>query len=248
MCEDTGKVEGQVFNNLIKYYVFDVDGVLCDRGKIIDPEFQRWFVDWMQDKNISIVTGNTKDKTILKIGREIIEHTGLCFFCLGNTIYINGNELLINQFTLKEEEKQFINDYIKQSTFEYKTGNHIDIRTGSVNVSLPGQDSLEFHRDLYVKHDILTNERVNFIHKLRDNFDRLDAGIGGDVSVDIFLKGCGKEQILNLFANGHVIYFGDRDGEFGIDNKILQKCQILPFQGFTISNSYHQLKEILLQL
>lgn len=248
MREDTGETQRQVYYNKIKYYVFDVDGVLCDRGKIIDPEFQRWFIDWMQDKNISIVTGNTKDKTILKIGKEIIEHAGLCFFCLGNTIYINGEELLINQFALTEDEKQFINEFLKKGSFKYKTGNHIDLRTGSVNVSFPGQDSLQVHRDLYVKHDLETQERITFIHKLRDNFSRLDAGIGGDVSVDIFLKGCGKEQILNLLVSGHVIYFGDRDGEFGIDRHILEKCQIPPFKGFTISNSYHQLKEILLQL
>lgn len=248
MREDTGETQRQVSYNKIKYYVFDIDGVLCDRGKIIDPEFQRWFIDWMQDKNISIVTGNTKDKTILKIGKEIIEHAGLCFFCLGNTIWKNGEELLINQFTLTEEEKQFINEYIKNSPFEFKTGNHIDLRTGSVNVSFPGQDSLQMHREAYVTYDLESNERIIFINRLRNNFSRLDAGIGGDVSVDIFLKGCGKEQILTLLVSGEVIYFGDRDGEYGIDKQILFQCQIPPFQGFAITNSYHELKELLLKL
>ena len=68
-------------------FAFDVDGVICERGKNIEPEFQRWFINWMQGKNVTIVTGNTREKTIEKIGIEIVKHAELSFFCMGNSIW-----------------------------------------------------------------------------------------------------------------------------------------------------------------
>ena len=45
-------------------YIFDVDGVLCDTGQLIDDEFSDYFQCWSKDKTYYLVTGSHKEKTI----------------------------------------------------------------------------------------------------------------------------------------------------------------------------------------
>ena len=49
-------------------YIFDVDGVLCDTGEIIDPEFRAWFIEWSKDKEYYILTGGKREATMKQIG------------------------------------------------------------------------------------------------------------------------------------------------------------------------------------
>lgn len=226
-------------------FAFDVDGVLCERGKNIDPDFQRWFIDWMKDKYVTIVTGNTREKTIEKIGLEIVKHSEFSFFCMGNSIWYKDEEVLINQFSLYEEELRFINNYINSINFTDKNGNYIQMRKGTLNLSFTGQDSSEESRKKFIQYDKETNERINFIKKFTDLFPRFQAGIGGDVSVDIFLRSCGKEQILELLFAEHVIFFGDRVDEYGVDHVLYKMCEASRYKGFAITDSYHQTKGIL---
>jgi phosphomannomutase len=229
-------------------FAFDVDGVICERGKNIEPEFQRWFINWMQGKNVTIVTGNTREKTIEKIGIEIVKHAELSFFCMGNSIWYKEEEVLINQFSLYEEELMFINNYINAIDFPDKNGNYMQMRKGTLNLSFTGQNSSEESRKKFIEYDNKTNERLNFIKKFTKLFPRFEAGIGGDVSVDIFLRSCGKEQILELLFAEQVNFFGDRVEEWGVDFLLYNMCQALPYTRHAITNSYHQLKEILLTL
>lgn len=247
MREDTRKGKGQIFGHL-NSYVFDVDGVLCDRGKVIDKDFKNWFIEWMQDKQTFIVTGNTKEKTIIKIGQEILDHSFINFYCLGNVINIGNKDVFINQFTLLEDERKYITQFIKDLGFKYKTGNHFDIRTGSINISFPGQDSLTEHRQAFIEYDNETNVRLKFVKEFCEKFPKYDAGIGGDVSVDIFLRGCGKEQIIEQITGKTIMYFGDRPEQYGIDHKVMFRFGMPPFAAYPITNSYHELKEILQSL
>lgn len=229
----------------VPIYTFDVDGVLCERGKNIDSTFQKWFIDWMKDKQVTLITGNTRDKTIEKIGIEIVKHATFSFYCLGNSIWYEDEEVLINQFLLTEEEHTFINNYMNSMPFEHKNGNFMEMRKGSLNVSFPGQNSPEDIRKKFVVYDNRNGERIKFIRAFTNLFPRFEAGIGGDVSVDIFLHGCGKEQILELMFTDRVVFFGDRVEELEIDNFLYRKCRISPYEAYAINNSYFETKQIL---
>ena len=49
-------------------YVFDVDGTLSESRQTIQLEFRLWFLKWMKNKNVFIVTGSDRQKTLEQIG------------------------------------------------------------------------------------------------------------------------------------------------------------------------------------
>jgi hydroxymethylpyrimidine pyrophosphatase-like HAD family hydrolase len=245
-------------NNL---YVFDVDGVLCDRGSIINPQFKLWFLDWLHSKNFSLLTGSGRQKTIDQIGEDIVQMSSISYHCMGNNIWINNREVSINQFTLHKEEYEFLQNYISQHSFPIKTGHHIDLRKGSINFSIVGRNANQEERKIYNEYDRLYNDRLHFIEKFCKEFPRFEAYLGGDTSVDICLVGCNKSQILEYalpFDNFY--FFGDRCYKNGIDYPLSQyltyrnldhiKTNMMDFPMiyFQINNGYEETWEILKSL
>ena len=45
-------------------YIFDIDGTLTPSRLPIDEDFKKWFLEWCKNKNVYLVTGSDKDKTI----------------------------------------------------------------------------------------------------------------------------------------------------------------------------------------
>ena len=125
-------------------YVFDVDGVLCDIGETINSEFKDWFLNWISDKRYYLVTGSDKEKTIQQVGQEIFDKASISFNCLGNSIWIDGTETKINQFSLYPDELLGFEEIINSSEYPNKFGKHIEIRHGSVNISTVGRNAKNF--------------------------------------------------------------------------------------------------------
>ena len=199
-------------------YLFDVDGVLCDRGKKIEPDFKQWFLDWTNNKTFYYLTGSGREKTIDQLGNDLVSKTRISYHCLSNNIWIDDREVCINQFTLKSEELDFLEEYIKNSPFGTKTGNHIDFRKGSINFSIVGKNASESARKSYQLFDKTSRDREKFIKLFTAKFPRFEAYQGGDVSVDICLHNCNKSQVLTLLPPcDKLLFFGDRCMPGGID-------------------------------
>lgn len=245
-------------NNL---YIFDVDGVLCNRGENIDTEFKSYFTDWIKGKKFSLLTGSNREKTIHQIGQDLVNQCEISYHCMGNNIWIDNREICINQFVLKKEEYDFLQNYINNHSFPVKTGNHIDIRKGSVNFSIVGRNATTEERKLYISFDKMFGDRLKFIKNFCKKFPRFDAYLGGDISIDICLKGCDKSQILEFCLPFDCLYFfGDRCYPYGIDYplsrhltertlELLQhRAKIYPMNYFQINHGYQQTWEILKHL
>ena len=43
-------------------YVFDVDGTLTPSRLTIDAEFKKFFVEWIKNKNVYLLTGSDHEK------------------------------------------------------------------------------------------------------------------------------------------------------------------------------------------
>lgn len=223
--------------------IFDVDGVICDRGKKIDPEFSMWLKDFLINKQFHWVTGSIKERTIDQIGQDLYDMCKLSFHCLGNQIWINDHEVLINQFTLSQEEIDFLMSLINKSPFPTKTGNHIEQRKGSVNLSIPGRWADTHIRQAYVDYDNTSGERLKFVELIENNLPRFNAYIGGDVSIDICLKNCNKSQVVTLIGNP-ALFFGDRMYKYGIDVPLKHVCHDYRH----IKNGFRETWEILKSL
>ena len=228
-------------------YLFDVDGVLCDTGCKIDPEFQSWFINWSKDKTYSLITGGQRTNTLEQIGNEIVENAYMSFHCMGNHIFIKDREYKINQFDLTDYEIQWLESFIDKSGFRIKTGNHIDIRTGSVNFSIAGRNATLEQKKKYLAWDNLTNERLHLIEEFEKEFPHYQAFIGGNASIDICLYGAHKGNCVNYFGMDklfEVVFFGDKCFERGIDYPLHHNREY----SYWIQNGYKDTWEILKSL
>ena len=230
-------------------HVFDVDGVLTDRGMPIDLEFQEWFIQWGKTHQYGLLTGSDREKSIHQIGEDIVNNASISCHCMGNHIFFEGEEYFLNQFSLTTDELSFIEQYVQNSPYTFKNGNHIAYRKGSINVSIAGRDCDDSIREHYRDFDTTTGERLNFIDQLTRKFPRLEGYLGGDTSIDICIRGGNKGNAMQLisFLPCHgiqdVYFYGDRIYEGGIDYPV---THYLPEFAWTqIDAGYHQIKGIL---
>jgi len=234
-------------------YVFDVDGVLTNRAEAIHPKFKKWFLEWSLNKNYYLLTGSERSKTIEQIGTDLVENAKIGFHCLGNSVWINNRETKLNQFKLKQDELNYLNEQIHISPFKFKTGDHIELRSGSINFSIVGRNANLEERTEYIKYDLENQERRKIIIDFVNKFQRFDAYIGGDISIDICLRGANKGQIYPLLkrCNEDIIYFfGDRCFNGGIDYPLAKQCNqdIITSTSYQIDNGYEQTQQILEKL
>lgn len=209
-------------------FIFDVDGVLCDRGQLIDNKFEQWMHEWLRDKDYYLVTGSPRDKVIKQIGMSIATNPKIGFHCCGNSIWLDGKETQINQIHLTNQEKEHALNFFKASTYENKQlfieDEILQHRNGSISYSTIKRGVSVDERQAYVKFDKEYNERKNLIIQFNNMFPRLELFLGGDTSVDIVLRGAHKGQVLDYIddSESEIHFFGDRIGEYGIDRPLAE--------------------------
>lgn len=233
-------------------YAFDIDGVLTDTGYNIDPNFKDWFVDWAHDKHYVLVTGSTYERTLEQIGPEITGGAMLVANCMGNSVFQNETTTVLNEFELTEDEIKFFNSKINSSKFKIRAGNHIVQRPGSVNFSVVGRDATTEEREEYKRFDHMEQERLAIAKEIYSKFPRFDVFIGGDISIDICLKGCDKSQLMHYignfpeYGNGDISFFGDKMGPYGIDQPLAKLVLNTPGgKVFHVCNGYAETQDIL---
>jgi phosphomannomutase len=225
-------------------YIFDVDGVLCDTGETIDPEFRAWFIEWSKDKEYYILTGGNREATMKQIGPSLVKYARAQFHCMGNHVFIEDREYKLNQFTLRPEEYMWLHSYVQDSPYQIKTGNHIEQRTGSLNVSIVGRNATKKERSDYIQWDNIYHEREKLAYAFVKQFPRFEAYLGGNTSIDICLQGANKGRSLILIHNFNkrdAVFFGDKCMKGGIDSTVLPHVAT----HYQINNGYKETWEIL---
>ena len=223
-------------------YLFDVDGVLCDTGCTINQEFHDWFVDWSKDKLYCLVTGGERNSTIQQVGNTIVNNAYMNFHCMGNHIFIEDREYKINQFDFNAPERYWLECYVKESPYHTKVGNHIEVRTGSVNFSVLGRDATLEQKKEYALWDSTINERLMLIKEFTDMFPKYEAYIGGNASIDICLRSANKSKCADfmIIPDRRCIFFGDKCFPKGIDYPLYKSTAVNFRDGHWIKNGYHE--------
>ncbi len=205
-------------------YVFDIDGTLTPSRLKIDPEFESFFLDWMKNKDVVLVTGSDKDKTIEQVGEKIWTNAKRVYQSCGNAVYEKGELMKMNQFALSFPLRDVLEDFKKNSEWKDKFGNHIEERIGLINFSTIGRDCPQEERERYAIWDAEKKEREYFCWKIQEVFPELEASVGGQISIDIYTKGQNKAQVLNDIK-GNLIFFGDRCEPGGNDYPIIERLE-----------------------
>jgi len=209
-------------------WVFDVDGVLCNTNELATTEFREWFVAWSQDKRYYLVTGGRREKTILQLGSTIVDGAEMLFNCIGNCVWHNGKETLVNQFALTQEERSWLELVLLSSRFPLRTGWHIDLREGSMNYSIVGRNANLEQRAQYRDWDRHHQERASIARDFVTRFPRFEAYLGGDTSIDVCLRGANKGRcasVIRQHAQDHLYFFGDKCHPGGIDEPFVKQCR-----------------------
>lgn len=206
-------------------YVFDVDGTLTHARKEMTPEFHEWFLNWMKGKNVYLVTGSDRPKTIEQIGTKIVDSCNMAFQCAGNDVWRKGVPIAQTNFNEPDDMIEWLNNELTNSRYPNRWGNHIEKRVGVINFCVAGRNMPEEERDEYFHWDKAMGERLDISERFNNQFPGFEASIGGNTSLDIFLKGRNKSQVYNTIGTP-LRFFGDRCEPTGNDYPLVQMLKL----------------------
>ena len=202
-----------------RIFIFDVDGTLTPSRLRMTEEFAKFFDKWSSKNKYYLVTGSDLDKTKEQLPIAYIDRAEAIFTCCGNQMWRDDELIYNNKFTPPESLIEHLEEKIKYSKYYHRAGNHIEDRGSMLNFSVVGRDCTQEQREDYFKWDKQTNERKNISNDIKSTWTKLDAVIGGQISIDIYPKGSDKSQVLDIIKQERLvepdeyIFIGD-----GIEN------------------------------
>ena len=199
-------------------FIFDVDGTLTPSRQVIDTEFKEFFLQFIKDNKVWLVTGSDYAKTVEQLGTEICESVVTSYNCSGNDVWFKGKRVHTSDWMIGRKPFAWLEKRLSGSKFPYRTGQHYEHRPGMMNFSIVGRNANLEQRAEYVAWDTKTGERDLIAEKFNEFWPELEARPGGETGIDIGPKGSNKSKILQDFdEHDSIIFFGDRMDEKGND-------------------------------
>ena len=199
-----------------KKFIFDVDGTLTPSRQEIDPDFEKYMIEFSNENDVYLVTGSNREKTIEQVGDTLFYAAKRVYNCSGSDVYEGDLNVYRDEWDVPEDVEEFLMDELHHSKFPVRTGTHVEKRPGGINFSIlgRGQGVVLEERDEYVKWDRTHHERKNLAIKIKNRFPDLEVQVGGQTGLDISPLGRNKSQILRDFSKNDFIYFyGDMMNE-----------------------------------
>ena len=199
----------------MRKYIFDVDGTLTPSRKKIESEFAEFFLEFIKNNHVSLVTGSDREKTLEQVTPEIYNSCKRVYNCSGSDVYEGDLIVYRNDWELPKDVERFLQDELDFSQFPIRNGNHIERRPGGVNFSILGRDpDPMLGRKEYISWDNIHSERKFISLRIMDMFPDITVALGGQTGIDIGPKGADKSQILRDFdKTDDVHFFGDMMNE-----------------------------------
>lgn len=227
-------------------YMFDVDGTLTPSRRMMDKDFQDIFKKWANKNTFFLVTGSDLEKIKQQLPMDIITKAQGVFCCCGNDYYIPSsfnNQPVVDPgpifldkrysrtFEPPEDLLQYLTKTLEESKYHHRAGNHIEDRGSLLNFSVVGRNCSVMERENYFKWDNEHNERLSIVNYIKEEWPELDASKGGQISIDIHIKGRDKSQIMDEIHSpvpANYIFFGDRTTKGGNDYPLAKVINKLP--------------------
>ena len=203
-------------------YIFDMDGTLTPARQPMDPDFARRFIVWAKSHLAYLAAGSNFEKVSEQLPSAILDSFSGIYSSMGNVFHQKNKEIYRNEIQLKKELLQTLERYRKNTQYDGKLyGNYLELRPGMLNFSVLGRNCPFSERSRYNEWDNIHHEREAVAQEVNEKFPEYEASVGGKISVDIVMKGCGKEQIAQKIRERHpndkIIFIGDRTEPGGND-------------------------------
>lgn len=191
-------------------YVFDVDGTLTPSRQKMDKDFKPFFLNFVKNNTVYLITGSDYAKTYAQLGDKICNSVREIHNCSGNSIWKKGIEIESSDWVLPKAIQNWLNNQVVENKFFHKTGLHIDHRPGLVNFSIVGRNCNLEQRAAYVEWDYHTGDRLQIASAFNERFvgAGVVAQIAGETGLDIAPIGLDKRQLADRLS-GPIYFFGD---------------------------------------
>lgn len=205
-----------------KIYVFDMDGTLTPARLPMTEEFKSKFLPWLKAHTAFIATGSDIKKVNEQLDDGIINEFDGIYCSMGNTLY-KGNKLIYkNEIEYDEELLSDLENFRNNTKYPHQLfGNYIEKRIGMINFSVIGRDCTYEERNRYSAWDKENGERLAIQKFMSEKYPDYDFECGGNISIDIIPKGCGKGQIAEdlrkKYNSKEIVFVGDRTYPGGND-------------------------------
>lgn len=215
----------------MKVFLFDIDGTLTPPRKPINSGDVWRFLSWVDKKNgeIYLVSGSDRSKVLQQLPSSILSRIDGLFCSMGNQFWHNEKGLIYSKdWTPPSSLIGELQNYVLNSEYENRKGEHIEYRPGMINFSTVGRLADYKERDAYNNWDSQFMERASICAELRGKYKNLDISVGGQISIDINPRGNNKSQATKwirentLELDVEFIFFGDKCHKGGNDYDIVE--------------------------
>lgn len=233
-------------------YIFDLDGTLSEPRKKVDKQNKEMFIEWAKNRQCFICTGSDFVKVKQQLDQEMLDQFIAIFCCMGNSTHSSSGIVLRKvNFIVPDDLNVLLEDFMINSDFPYRTGNHFEVRPGMLNFSIVGRNANQKQREEYKSYDKENQERANIAKAVNEGYTDLEASIGGSISIDIIPKGRDKGQVISFLRSSGVekiVFVGDRCFPGGNDHGIIRelKKSDIAFEWYNVSSvkeTYRLIKE-----
>ena len=225
---------------------FDVDGTITDARRPIEQKMLEMMLTLASRETVWLVTGSDEPKCREQVG-SLFGAVDRVYCCAGAEMWMGGS---LVKSTPWNPPVQLIVDLFKalyDSGYDTLTGNHVEIRTGMVNLSIPGRNATQAQRDRFTAWDEKTGVRRKIADEINRRYKNVHATLGGKTGVDVTERGRGKHVVLPD-ADEKVWFWCDEGKPGGNDYSLVQELQLSGrdrvFHTSGWQDTYHQLKEI----
>lgn len=213
-------------------YIFDMDGTLTPARQQMDPDFARRFIVWAKSHMAYLAAGSNFEKVSEQLPSAILDSFSGIYSSMGNVFHQKNKEIYRNEIKLKKELLQTLERYRKNTQYDGKLyGNYLELRPGMLNFSVLGRNCPFSERSRYNEWDNQHHERKQIVAELNQKFPEYETSVGGKISIDIVMKGCGKEQIATRIREAHphdkIIFIGDRTEKGGNDYALAEALRTM---------------------
>lgn len=253
--------------------LFDLDGTIVEPGKKISNKMKTMLQQIKRAGNeLGIVGGGQFNKIMEQLDQtSMFEHNDQykdkimlfkhIFAECGSVYYklINNEYVLMHQHDIRQHKYYCEINKLMRTSLKYiatettypLSGNQLDLRKGLVYISMVGMQATNEERQIFIEHDqqfqhkktllkLLLNEAQNM-----NVIDKLDIKLGGHVGIAIYPKEWNKTQVLDIFPNSKISYFGDQYAENGNDYEIITDKRVTGFPVNSPDDTFEHLHQMI---
>jgi phosphomannomutase len=211
--------------------VFDVDGTLTPPQSMMEEPMARLMRQTVLECAVYLVTGSDRAKLLRQVPADIAGRAEGVFCASGNELWRGARLIYQKQHAFPAELVAHAWQLLNEAQYATRTGNHIEARTGSLNISVIGRNANMLQRRDYARHDKAAGERARIAAAIMSRFPGYEANCGGQISIDIAPRGWNKgrvvQEILARSPNRPIRFFGDTIREGGNDLPLAKALEAL---------------------